>query len=204
MLLSRQFKVMMFVVIAFALFIGACGQKKESHWGQDLREDKNWWKKEGQSWDRETNIFMTVGYSNPSWKHEYDQRKSADLDARAQVAAFMNSLTKNYMEEVRSHNFTISESAVQSSADETILGSAIVSRKKKSGRYMSLVKVDLGYFFAQVYKKYRSDMENQMRRKYSRMGSAELDQIIDERIETQLDKLKTLEEPAVEKSIDQQ
>jgi len=195
---------MMFVVIAFALFIGACGQKKESHWGQDLREDKNWWKKEGQSWDRETNIFMTVGYSNPSWKHEYDQRKSADLDARAQVAAFMNSLTKNYMEEVRSHNFTISESAVQSSADETILGSAIVSRKKKSGRYMSLVKVDLGYFFAQVYKKYRSDMENQMRRKYSRMGSAELDQIIDERIETQLDKLKTLEEPAVEKSIDQQ
>lgn len=201
MVLSRMLMSAVIIALVSSFMIGACGQKKESHWGQELKIDDDWWNKEGQSWDRETNIFMAVGYSNPSWKHRYDQRKSADLDARAQVAAFMNSLVKNYMEEVRSHNFTIAESAVQASADETILGSVIVARKKKSDRYMSLVKVDLGYFFAQVYKKYRSDQEWKMRRKYRQVEASELDEIIDERIDTQLQKLKKLEEPAVEKSL---
>jgi hypothetical protein len=167
-----------------------------------LRIDKKWWKKEGQSWDRETNIFMAIGYSNPSWKHKYDQRKSADLDARSQVASFMNSLVKNYMEEIRSHNFTIAESTVRASADETVLGSVVVARKKKRGRYMSLIKVDLGYFFAKVYKEYTRDVERRLRRRYRRLKASELDALIEEKTEAALARLRELEEPVVEETLD--
>lgn len=199
---SRVFRIVVFALVALPL-IWACGQKKEAHWGQELSIDMKWWKKEGQSWNRETNIFMTIGYSNPSWKDEYDMRKSADLDARAQVANFMNSLVKSYMEEIRSHNFTIAESVVEANADETVLGSVIVERKKHKGKYMSLIKVDLGYFFAQIYKKYRNDMENQMRRKHRKVNVNELNQLIDERIDTSLAQLKELEEPAVENAMEE-
>jgi hypothetical protein len=202
MILSRVIKIVIITMIALPL-ITCCGQKKESHWGQELSIDKKWWKKEGQSWDRETNIFMTIGYSNPSWKDEYDMRKSADLDARAQVASFMNSLVKNYMEEVRSHNFTIAESVVEASADETVLGSVIVERKKKGKKYLSLVKVDLGYFFAQIYKKYRSDMEHKIRRKNRRLKASELDQLIEEKVDDSIAQLKELEEPVIEETLEE-
>lgn len=203
MRVSRIIGAVVAIVIAVS-FVGACGQKKESHWGQELRIDKKWWKKEGQSWDRESNIFMAIGYSNPSWKHKYDQRKSADLDARSQVASFMNSLAKNYMEEVRSHNFTIAESTVQISADEAILGSVIVARKKKRGRYMSLIKVDLGYFFGKVYRKYLSDMESKMRRRNRRMSHARLNQLIEEKTDAALARLQALEEPVIEETIERE
>jgi len=198
---SRIFAVILVAFFAVPLVFGCA--KKDDHWGQKLDIEKSWWKKkyEGQSWNRTTNVFMTIGYSNPSWTDKYDKRKSADLDARAQVASFMASLVKNYAEEIRSHNFSISESVIQASAEETVLGSVIVARKYKRKRYMSLVKVDLGYFFAQVYKKYRGDMEAKIKRSHRGASQAKLDELIQEKVDSSMEKLKALEGPAVEKSI---
>lgn len=191
--------IILIAAISFALAPGCA--KDDTHWGQKLDVKKKWWKKEGQSWDRESNVFMAVGYSNPNWKDKYDMRKSADLDARSQVASFMASLVKNYMEEIRSRNFSISESTVEASANETVLGSVIVARKYKAKRYMSLVKVDTGYFFAQIYKKYRSDMEAKIRRGNPRADPGELDSLIQAKVDSSLAKVKELEAPAVEKSL---
>jgi hypothetical protein len=98
-------KLSVFVVVlllfAVSTFV-SCSQRSDRHWGQKLDIDKSWWKMEGQSWDRDKNVFMAVGHSNPNWTDKYDMRKSADLDARAQVAQFMASLVKTYSEEVRS------------------------------------------------------------------------------------------------------
>lgn len=197
---SRVFAVIVVALFAAPLIFGCA--KKDEHWGQKLDIDKKWWKKEGQSWNRKTNIFMTIGYSNPDWKDKYDMRKSADLDARSQVASFMASLVKNYMEEIRSRNFTISETVVQASAEETVLGSVIVARKYKKKRYMSLIKVDTGYFFAQVYKGYRSDMEAKIKREHRGLSKEKLDEMIQDKVDSSLANLKALEEPAVEKSLE--
>ncbi len=184
------------VILIAAAFFSGCA-KDDGHWGQKLDIDKKWWKVEGQSWDRKNNVFMAVGYSNPNWSDKYDQRKSADLDARSQAASFMNSLVKNYMQETRSHNYSLSESFVESSANETVLGSVIVARKYWKKRYHSLVKVDLGYFFSKIYKKYAADMESKMK-KSSRTASAEE---INAKVSASIEELKALEAPAVEKSI---
>ena len=80
MTLSRITKLLLVVLVLFPLVTNCA--KDETHWGQKLDPDKKWWKKEGQSWNRKTNIFMTIGYSNPDWTDKYDMRKSADLNAR--------------------------------------------------------------------------------------------------------------------------
>lgn len=184
------------VLVAASAFFGCA--KDDSHWGQKLEIDKKWWKVEGQSWDRKNNVFMAVGYSNPNWSDKYDQRKSADLDARSQAASFMNSLVKNYMQETRSHNYSLSESYVESSANESVLGSVVVARKYWKKKYHSLIKVDLGYFFSKIYKKYAADMESKIKRS-SRHAS---DEEINSKIAASLDDLKALEVPAIEKSIE--
>jgi hypothetical protein len=193
----------MMVVIVLPLIIGCA--KKDTHWGQNL-DVKKWWKKEGQSWDRKTNVFMTIGYSNPDWTEKTDMRKSADLDARSQVASFMQSLVKNYMEEIRSHSYAISESAVKSSANETVLGSVIADRhyvkKKKQRQYLSLIKVDLNYFFRQIYDKYQSDVAGQIRRAHKELSSEEIDALIKAKTDAALSDLKQMEEPAVEKTVE--
>ncbi|HPW45896.1 MAG TPA: hypothetical protein PKU96_05960 [bacterium] len=184
------------VILITAIFFSGCA-KDDSHWGQKLDVDKKWWKVEGQSWDRKNNLFMAVGYSNPNWSDKYDQRKSADLDARSQAASFMNSLVKNYMQETRSHNYSLSESFVEISANETVLGSVIVARKYWKKRYHSLVKVDLGYFFSNIYKKYAADMESKIKKSSQSVSAEE----ISARVSASVEKLKTLEVPAIEKSI---
>lgn len=197
-------RLFLVVLVCFSMSLFACA-KDDSHWGQTLDPNKKWWKIEGQSWDRDSNIFMTIGYSNPDWKDDVDLRKSADLDARSQVAAFMQSLVKNYMEEVRSRNFSMSESYVKATADETLLGSVIVARRldKKKGKRMcqSLIKVDLGYFFANVYKKYTEDIKARAAAENKRVKTDELDKLIQEKVTTALDDLKKAEAPAVEKSM---
>ncbi len=184
----------------FALLAVGCGGK-DAHWGKSFDEKGSWWKQEGQSWDRETNVFMTIGYSNPDWKDKYDARKSADLNARSQVSEFMASLVKSYMEETRSRHFTISESIVRSVADETILGSVIVARKYKKKQYMSLIKVDLGYFFGTVYKKYMADAEAKIRRANPKATESELDEMIRAKVDSAVENLKKAEEPAIEKAV---
>lgn len=164
------------IAVMLVMSIGACAKKNE-HWGQKFDEKGKWWKQEGQSWDRKDNIFMAVGRSNPDWKDDYDKRRSADLDARAQVAAFMQSLVDNYMKEIRSRNYSISKSVIESSANESVLGSVIVNRKKKGKIYYSLVKVDLNYFFQKIYDNFKEPNQDA------------------------LANLKKLETPVVEKSI---
>lgn len=202
---SRILKVLMLVLILVPMVAGCA--KEDSHWGQKLDPDSSWWKKEGQSWDRKSNIFMSVGYSNPDWTDKYDMRKSADLDARSQAASFMRSLVKNYMEEIRSRNFSISESIVEASAKETITGSVIVARYyKKRGKYKgykSLIKVDLTNFFRRIDQEYSDMMAKRIRRKNRRMDPDDLDRLIREKTDEGMATLKEAEEPAVEKSLEE-
>lgn len=203
MTLSKIIRYALVAVIAVS-FTSGCA-KDDTHWGQKIEVGKKWWKKEGQSWDRKTNIFMAIGYSNPDLTEKHDLRKSADLDARSQVASFMQSLVKNYLEEVRSNNFSISESVVEASAKETILGSVIVERKyikkRKHPQYLSLIKVDLGYFFSRIYNEQRRDLAARIKRDNKRLDTEDLDRMIEEKTEAAVKKLKAIEEPAVEKSI---
>ena len=194
--------VVILIPIMAAVFITGCSQKKD-HWGQKFDIEENWWEKEGQSWDRNLKLFMTIGYSNPSWKTKYDLRKSADLDARAQVAAFMSSLVKNYMEEIRGHRYAISESSVTSSANETVIGSVIVARKYKNKKYMSLIKVDLGYFFDNIYRKYEMRLTANLRRQNRGVNGKKLNEIIQAKIEKASKDLETLEVPAIKKTMDE-
>lgn len=197
-------KLVILALVIVPLF-ASCA-KEDTHWGQKLDPDKKWWKKEGQSWDRKTNIFMAVGYSNPDWKDKYDMRKSADLDARSQAASFMQSLVKNYMEEIRSRNFSISETIVEASAKETITGSVIVARYyKKGGKYKgykSLIKVDLTNFFRRIDQEYSDEMAGRIRKKNRKLDSAKLDELIKEKTDEGLAALKESEGPAVEKSLE--
>lgn len=190
------------LALAFTLGLASCG-KKADHWGQYFDESGSWWKQEGQSWDRDNNIFMTIGYSNPDWKDKYDARKSADLNARAQVAEFMASLVKSYMQEIRSKNFAMSESELKSIADETVVGAVIVDRKFKKKQYMSLIKVDVGYFFSTVYKKYRADAEAKVRRANPKASGTELDELIRSKVDAALVELEKAKEPSVEKAMEQ-
>jgi hypothetical protein len=196
---SKVISLFVVTVFAFSLALG-CAQKKD-HWGQKFDINKKWWKKEGQSWDRKNNIFMTVGYSNPDWIDEFDLRRSADLDARAQVAAFMRSLVDNYMEEVRGRRFAVSESVVKASSRETVVGSVIVARHKiKKKEYRSLIKVDLNYFFDQIYDQYVEDTARRIRRRNARMPREELDQLIKDEVAAALDELRAAEMPVIEKT----
>jgi hypothetical protein len=188
------------MVVVFASASVSCG-KKADHWGKNFDESGSWWNQEGQSWNRDNNVFMTIGYSNPDWKDKYDARKSADLNARAQVAEFMASLVKTYADEVRSRNFTISESEIKSAADETVIGSVIVDRKFKKKQYMSLIKVDLGYFFASVYKKYRAGEEAKISRSNPKANGAELDALIRSKVDAAAAELQQAEAPSVEKAM---
>ncbi|PIU58505.1 MAG: hypothetical protein COS89_00040 [Deltaproteobacteria bacterium CG07_land_8_20_14_0_80_38_7] len=198
--------VILIVMIAFvcSMFI-TIGCAKKDHWGQELKIDEKWWKKEGHSWDRKDQIFMAIGYSNPDWKEQFDLRKSADLNARSEVASFMQSLTKNYIQELRNSSYAISESIVESSADETLLGAAIVSRHYEKGKkqYQSLIQVDLKYFFNQIYKKFEKESAARIRGKNPTISSEELDQMIHEKTEEALTKLKAMEDPVIEKTINQ-
>lgn len=200
---SKFFTAIMAIIVFVPILTGCA--KKDTHWGQQLDPDKSWWKKEGQSWDRKTNVFMAIGYSNPDWTDKYDLRKSADLDARSQVASFMNSLVNNYMEEIRSRNFTISESVVEASARETVTGSVVVARHyKKRGKYKgyrSLIKVDLTHFFHRVEKQYSDEMANDIRAKHRRLDAQQLDALITQKTEESLAALQDAEAPAVEKSL---
>jgi len=206
MSLSRISKLAILILIAVPIMAGCA--KDETHWGQKLDPDGKWWKKEGQSWDRKSNIFMTIGYSNPDWTDKYDLRKSADLDARSQVASFMNSLVRNYTEEIRSRNYSISESLVEGSAKETITGSVIVSRHySKGGKYKgyrSLIKVDLTNFFAMIDQEHADQMADRLRKKMKRLDSEELDELIKERTDEAMKVLKESEDPAVEKTLEQE
>lgn len=190
------------LVLACVALAGACA-KDDSHWGQNLDQDGKWWKKEGQSWDRKSNIFMTIGYSNPDWTEKYDLRQSADLNARSQVASFMGSLVGNYMEEVRSRNFSISQSVVEASSKQTVEGSVIVSRYcKKGGKYkgcQSLAKVDLSRFFAAIEKDFADDMTRDLKKRAKKGG--DIDAEIQEKVQKTIDELKQAEEPSVEKSL---
>jgi hypothetical protein len=205
MSLSRISKVIILVLVLAPILAGCA--KDESHWGQNLDPDSKWWKKEGQSWDRKTGIFMSVGYSNPDWTDKYDMRKSADLNARSQVASFMNSLVQNYMEEIRSRNYSISESLAEESAKETITGSVIVARHyDKRGKYKgykSLIKVDLTNFFAKIDQDYADQMAGRLRKKMRRLKSDELDELIKERTDEAMKVLKESEDPAVEKTLEE-
>lgn len=205
MTLSRISKLLLVALFIFPLVTNCA--KDDTHWGQKLDPDKKWWKKEGQSWNRKTNIFMTIGYSNPDWTDKYDMRKSADLNARSEVASFMNSLVQNYMEEIRSRNYSISESLVEGSAKETITGSVIVARHyKKRGKYKgykSLIKVDLTNFFAKIDREYADKMAKRLRRKMRRLKSDELDELIQQRTDEAMNALKESEEPAVEKTLEE-
>jgi len=200
MKITKAKTIAVVALLLFAFTLGGCGGK-DAHWGKTFDEKGSWWKQEGQSWDRETNVFMTIGYSNPDWKDKYDARKSADLNARAQVSEFMASLVKSYMEETRSRHFTISESIVRSVANETVLGSVIVARKFKKKQYMSLIKVDLGYFFGTVYKQYMAESEAKIRRANPKATESELDEMIRAKVDSAVENLKKAEEPAVEKAV---
>ena len=206
MIRSKSLKLFLIAAIALPLLAGCA--KDESHWGQNLDPEGKWWKMEGQSWDRKANVFMTVGYSNPDWKDKYDQRKSADLDARSQVATFMQSLVANYMEEVRSKNFAISQSVVESSAKQTVTGSVIVARNYKRGGkykgYRSLIKVDLNNFFAMTEKDFADDMARDIRRKNRRMKRSDLDALIKEKTERAVEELRAVEAEAVEETLAKQ
>lgn len=204
MLRAKILSAALLLFLLVPLFAGCA--KDDSHWGQTLDPDKSWWKKEGQSWDRKTNVFMAVGYSNPDWTEKYDLRKSADLDARSQVASFMQSLVKNYMEEVRSRNFAVSESIVEASARETITGSVIVARHyRKGGKYKgyrSLIKVDLTNFFRRIDQQYSDDMARRLREKNRRLSVDELDALIKQKTEEGLTALEASEAPAVQKALE--
>ena len=200
---SKLFRLIL-VAFAISLAYGFGCAKDDTHWGQNFDIDSKWWKQEGQSWDRNSNIFMTIGYSNPDWKNKDDARKSADMDARSQVASFMNSLVKNYMQEVRSKSFSLSESIVEASARETVTGSVIVARRYEKGRkqYLSLIKVDLTDFFARIFENQRSLIADRMKRDEKAARDADLDARIQERIDSAKAQLTAAEAPAVEKSID--
>lgn len=185
------------LVFAFGLLSFGCA--KDNHWGQKLDQDEKWWKKEGNSWDRKDNIFMAIGYSNPDWTDKFDSRKSADTNARAEVSSFMQSLVKTYMEEVRSHGYSVSENAIEASSKETLLGSAVVSRHydKKKKQYLSLIKIDLNYFFGQIYDKFRAEESAKIR---SAKSTANLDEKITAASESAINDLKKIEAPVVEKA----
>ncbi|MBI4196420.1 MAG: hypothetical protein HY539_01215, partial [Deltaproteobacteria bacterium] len=173
------------------------------HWGQNLDPDKEWWKVEGQSWDRKDKIFMVIGYSNPEWTDQFDLRKSADLNARGEAASFMQSLVQNYMEEIRGKNFAVGESMVKASSKEALLGSVIVSRhyEKKPKKYYSLLKVDLSYFFGQIYDRYKETESAKLRRSSEGLSGAELDQKIAEVTAKTVADLKEIETSVVEKTL---
>lgn len=178
----------LFVCIA-AFLLSACA--KDEHWGQKLDIKGKWWKKEGQSWNPKEKIFMAIGYSNPDWKNKFDQRKSADMNARSEVASFMQSLVKNYMKEVRAGHYAISQGTVESSSNETLLGAVIVARHYAKKKYESLIKVDLNYFFSQIYDNYESAV--------AETGSA--DARIKAKSKEAIAKLKEMENSIVERTI---
>jgi len=201
---SKCLKILLVVAVALPLLAGCA--KDDSHWGQRLDPEGSWWKKEGQSWDRKTNVFMTIGHSNPDWTERYDLRQSADLNARSQVASFMGSLVANYMEEVRSRNFTISQSVVEAKSKQTVEGSVIVSRHcRDRGKHKgcrSLIKVDLGRFFAAIERDFADDMTRDLRRRAKR--SADIDAEIQEKVGRTIEELKEAEEQSVEKTLEKQ
>ena len=196
----RTIKLLSAIFVSIFL-ITACA--KSNHWGQKYDIDKKWWKQEGQSWDRKNNIFMTIGYSNPDWTNKFDLRKSADLNARADVSAFMRSLVLNYMQEVRSRNYAVSSSEVEASSKEALLGSTIVARHYSSRmkQYKSLIKIDLNYFFNNVYDNVRHSSAKKARKTNKGLTEAELDQKIKESTEKAIADLRAIEEPVVEKSL---
>ena len=200
MISSKALGKILIVVLAVGCMAGCA--KDDNHWGQELRVDKSWWKKEGQSWDRKTNIFMTIGHSNPDWTDKYDMRKSADLDARAQIAAFMDTLVTNYMQEIRSRHFSISESVVDSYAEQTVMGSVVVARKYKKKRYMSLIQIDLNYFFAKVYGMYGNELTRKLKKENPRKkGETALNAEIQDLVVKALESLKAAEVPTIEETI---
>lgn len=185
-------KIIMFAV-AIVFMFSACA--KQDHWGQKLDINDSWWKKEGQSWDRKDKIFMAVGFSNPSWKEKYDLRNSADLSARSQVSTFMDSLVKNYMKEVRTTHHAISRSIVESVSNQTLLGAVIVARHFTKGKnqYESLIQVDMNYFFDQIYDKYEESLAL----------NEDADAKIKAKAQEAILKLKEIEDPIIEKTINE-
>lgn len=198
---TKWISLVIILIFAAAAFSFSCA--KEEHWGQKFDIKGSWWKKEGQSWDPKNKIFMTIGHSNPDWKDRFDARKSADLNARAEVAGFMSSLVKNYMQELRNTDYGISESIVESSSEETIIGSVIVARHYTKGKklYQSLIKVDLKYFFDNIYDDFRKQNAARLRAKNRRMAKEDLDAKILANTEEALAKLKEMENPVVEKTL---
>jgi len=180
-------KVLPFIILI--AFISGCA--KDEHWGQKLDIKGKWWKKEGHSWEPKDKIFMAIGYSNPDWKEKFDARKSADLNARSEVASFMQSLVKNYMKEVRARHYAISQSTVENSSKETLLGAVIVARHYAKKQYQSLIKVDLNYFFEQIYDKYESSVADK----------GNVDARIKAKTEEAIVKMKEMENSIVEKTI---
>lgn len=200
----RKFSFLLILVFAATALSFGCA-KQDDHWGQRFDIKKKWWKKEGQSWDTRNKIFMTIGYSNPDWRNRFDARKSADLNARAEVAGFMNSLVENYMEELRNTDYGISEGMVKSSSKETVIGSVIVTRhyEKRKKQYQSLIKVDLKYFFRNIYKDFSKKNARRIKAKNRRLSREELDAKIEENTEATIAKLKEMENPVVVKTLEE-
>ncbi len=188
MITKRRFAAALLIFMAASLIMGCA---KDEHWGQNLDPKGKWWKKEGDSWDPKEKIFMAIGYSNPEWKNKFDQRKSADLNARSEVANFMQSLVSNYMKEVRTHHYAISRSIVENSSNETLLGAVIVARRYEKKQYKSLIKVDMNYFFERIYENYENSV----------LESPNVDAKIKAKTDEAIVKLKEMETPIVEKTI---
>ena len=193
--------ITLFVFISLSsMILHGCGSKQK--WGQDLNPEKKWWVKEGHSWDAGKKIFMAIGYSNPEWEDHNAKRKSADLNASAEAAKFMQQLVSTYMREANYHNYHVNEEIVSASSRETLIGSVVIARKylKKEDEYRSLLKVDLNYFFNHLKKRVLDNERERAGHTYKQMSPEQTEARIASHLSEIEAKLKTIETQTLEKT----
>lgn len=144
---------------------------------------------------------MAVGHSNPNWTDSHQQRKSADLNASAEASKFMQQLVKTYMKEADRQNFAVAEDIVESSSREALIGAVIVARHKdKKKGFLSLLKVDLGYFFDRVEDRVKA-VEKSRGTGLGQARGAELDEQVQAHLEKIGQKLRQIEEATLKKEM---
>ena len=144
--------VKILVAILGCLFLISSCSSKQKKWGKEFDLEGKWWEQNAQSYDPNTKFFMASGMSRGNYDSIRLERDSADMDARKQVANFMQSMVSTYIKECTVNGVDASENMVKAVSEEVLVGSAFVARHYNEAQkiYYSLVKIDLKYFFDNV------------------------------------------------------
>jgi hypothetical protein len=184
-------------ILCSLLLLISCASS-EKKWGKEFDLEGKWWEQNAQSYDPNTKIFMATGMSRGNYNSIRLERDSADMDARKQIANFMQTMVTTYMKESSKNNVDTSENIVKAVSEEVLVGSAFVARhySESDKIYYSLVKIDLKYFFDKVKDKVIDSANKTLMDKYRELDPDKREK----EVESEIDELKQKVE-VVEKSV---